>query len=52
MDKFIRTYPLFTPDVCKTLIDTFDGAKTKERIDNFLTPQFTQVNVNELAEKG
>jgi len=52
MDKFIRTYPLFTPEVCGTLIETFDSAKTKERVDNFLTPQFTQVNVNELANKG
>ena len=43
---------MFTDEVCKTLIDTFESSKNKERIDNFLTPQFTQVNLNELADKG
>ena len=52
MDKFIRTYPMLTQEVCNTLIDTYKSSKTKERIDNFFTPQFTQVNLNELAEKG
>ena len=52
MDKFIRTYPMFAPDVCKTLIDTYKSSKSKERIENFLTPQFTQVNLNELNDKG
>ena len=52
MDKFIRTYPIFAPDVCKTLIDTYESSKSKERIENFFTPQFTQVNLNELNDKG
>tara|TARA_A100001388_G_scaffold27642_1_gene17837 strand:+ start:505 stop:1056 length:552 start_codon:yes stop_codon:yes gene_type:complete len=52
MDKFIRTYPMLTADVCKTLIDTYQSSTKKERIDNFLTPQFTQVNLNELNAKG
>tara|TARA_Y100001934_G_C12201099_1_gene701266 strand:+ start:377 stop:928 length:552 start_codon:yes stop_codon:yes gene_type:complete len=52
MDKFIRTYPMLEPTVCTTLIETFQTSKNKEKIDNFLTPQFTQVNLNELADKG
>ena len=52
MDKFIRTYPMLADDVCKTLIDTYQSSTKKERIDNFLTPQFTQVNLNELNAKG
>ena len=43
---------MLTQEVCNTLIDTYKSSKTKERIDNFFTPQFTQVNLNELAEKG
>jgi hypothetical protein len=52
MDKFIRTYPMLSGDVCKTLIGLFDSSKNKERIENLLTPQFTQVNLNESIEKG
>ena len=52
MDEFIRTYPMLTPEVCKTLIETYQSSKEKERIENFLTPQFSQVNLNELNEKG
>ena len=37
---------------CKTLIETYQSSKNKEKIANFLTPQFTQVNLNELDEKG
>ena len=43
---------MFTNEVCKTLIETFDTSKNKERIENFFTPQFTQVNLNDLADKG
>ena len=43
---------MLTESACKTLIEIFDSSNNKERIDNFLTPQFTQVNLNELAEKG
>ena len=43
---------MLTEEVCHTLIDTYKSSKTKERIDNFFTPQFTQVNLNELNEKG
>ena len=43
---------MLTPEVCKTLIDTYQSSKEKERIENFLTPQFSQVNLNELNEKG
>ena len=43
---------MLTPEVCKTLIETYQSSKSKERIDNFFTPQFTQVNLNELNEKG
>ena len=43
---------MLTQEVCNTLIDTYKASKTKERIDNFFTPQFTQVNLNELSEKG
>ena len=43
---------MLTEEVCNTLIDTYKSSKTKERIDNFFTPQFTQVNLNELNEKG
>ena len=50
MDKFIKTVEVFDEKTCRTIIDLFESSK--ERIDNFLTPQFTQVNVNELAEKG
>ena len=52
MDKFIKTYPMFTGDVCKTLIETYQSSDSKQRIDNFFTPQFTQVNLNELNDKG
>ena len=43
---------MLSGDVCKTLIGLFDSSKNKERIENLLTPQFTQVNLNELTEKG
>ena len=43
---------MLADDVCKTLIDTYQSSTKKERIDNFLTPQFTQVNLNELNAKG
>ena len=43
---------MLEPTVCTTLIETFQTSKNKEKIDNFLTPQFTQVNLNELADKG
>ena len=52
MDKFIRTYPMLSDDVCKTLIGLFDSSKNKERVENYLTPQFTQVNLNELSDNG
>ena len=37
---------------CNTLIETYQSSKNKEKIANFFTPQFTQVNLNELDEKG
>ena len=43
---------MFTGDVCKTLIETYQSSDSKQRIDNFFTPQFTQVNLNELNDKG
>ena len=52
MDKFIRTYPMLEGTACKTLIETYQASKNKEKIANFFTPQFTQVNLNELDEKG
>ena len=43
---------MLSDDVCKTLIGLFDSSKNKQRIENCLTPQFTQVNLNELADNG
>ena len=37
---------------CNTLIETYQSSKNKEKIANFFPPQFTQVNLNELDEKG
>ena len=43
---------MLSDDVCKTLIGLFDSSKNKERVENCLTPQCTQVNLNELSDNG
>ena len=46
MDKFIRTIELFDENICRSLIETFESTKDKERVDNSGVPNFTQVNLN------
>ncbi len=34
MDKFIKTVEVFDEKTCRTIIDTYESSKNKERIDN------------------
>lgn len=46
MDDFIKTVEVFDEATCKVIIEVFEQSLNKERIENMLTPQFTQVNLN------